>query len=167
MHCGTHMDAPFHFIPGGSTIDQIPLERCIGPCTFIRLKNCVPHQVIEAEDLEIHFDQLRQRPKVIIETGWYKNWARDNYFSDHPLISGNAAKFLVRCGVHLIGVDTPSVDINPFEAHLEFLSHNVAIIENLTNLEPIHSDVFELIALPLKLTAREASPVRAIAVELA
>jgi kynurenine formamidase len=57
------------------------------------------------------------------------------------------------------------VDRPPFEAHLEFLGNNVVIIENLVNLEQIQGDVFELIALPLRLKAREASPVRAIAME--
>ena len=64
--------------------------------------------------------------------------------------------------MHLIGVDMPSVDRPPFDAHLEFLRNNVLILENLTNLEEIQDEVFELIALPLKLKAREASPVRAI-----
>ena len=68
--------------------------------------------------------------------------------------------------LHLIGVDMPSVDRPPFEAHLEFLGNNVVIVENLANLEQIRGDVFELIALPLKLKAREASPVRAIAMEI-
>ena len=82
------------------------------------------------------------------------------------MLTGEAAKFLVNCGVHLVGVDFPSVDRPPFEAHLEFLGHNVVILENLTRLEQIPSEVFQLIAIPLKLRGREASPVRAIAMEV-
>ena len=34
-HTGTHMDAPSHFVPGGKTIDQVELSRCVGPCTLV------------------------------------------------------------------------------------------------------------------------------------
>src|SRR5262245_31957299 len=37
LHCGTHMDAPFHFFGQRPTIDRIPLERCIGPAVLVRL----------------------------------------------------------------------------------------------------------------------------------
>ena len=83
-----------------------------------------------------------------------------------PFNLGSSGEVYSRCGVHLIGVDMPSVDRPPFEAHLEFLGNNVVIVETLANLEQIRGDVFELIALPLKLKAREASPVRAIAMEI-
>ena len=39
-HSATHMDAPWHFVPGGKTIDQVELSRCVGPC-----------QVVEAQGL--------------------------------------------------------------------------------------------------------------------
>jgi arylformamidase len=166
LHCGTHMDAPFHFIPGAPTIDQIPLEQCAGPALLIRLPQHAHGGVIGAGALERHRDLLRQLRKVVLDTGWRENWGHAGYFSEHPLISGEAAKFLVGCGVHLVGVDMPSVDRPPFEAHLEFLGNHVVIVENLVNLEQIQADVFRLIALPLKLKALEASPVRAIAMEI-
>jgi arylformamidase len=166
LHCGTHMDAPFHFIPGALTIDLIPLEHCVGPALLIRLPEHKRGGVIEAGDLEGYEEQIRQLRKVVLDTGWRKSWGQIRYFSEHPLISGAAARFLVECGVHLIGVDMPSVDRPPFEAHLELLGNNVVILENLVNLEQLQADVFQLIALPLKLKAREASPVRAIAMEI-
>jgi arylformamidase len=166
MHCGTHMDAPFHFISGGRTIDQIPLEQCVGPTLLIRLSDRARGRMIEMRDMEKQADRLRELRKVVLDTGWGGNWGNSNYFSEHPMISGAAAKFLVDCGVHLVGVDMPSVDCPPFEAHLELLGHEAVILENLTNLEQIQSDVFNLIALPLKLSALEASPVRAIAMEV-
>jgi arylformamidase len=166
MHCGTHMDAPFHFISEGRTIDQVPLDQCMGPCALIRLPDYTHGGMIKVSDLERYVDRLCQLRKVVLETGWNRNWGNDDYFSKHPLISVETARFLVGCGVHLVGADIPSVDTAPFEAHVELLSHDVVILENLTNLEEVKSDVFELIALPLKLKAREASPVRAIAMEL-
>ena len=70
---------------------------------------------------------------------------------------------LLDCGVQLVGVDTPSVDRLPFEAHLALLGHGVLIVENLTNLDAIPADVFQLVALPLKILGRDGSPVRAVA----
>lgn len=66
-------------------------------------------------------------------------------------------------GVHLVGLDTPSVDLPPFPAHLVLLGKGVVIVENLRNLDVIPQDVFELIVLPLKIAGRDGSPVRAIA----
>lgn len=79
------------------------------------------------------------------------------------MITGAAARLLVDCGVRLVGVDTPSVDREPFAAHLALLGSDVVIVENLTNLEAIPRDEFELIATPLAVVGRDGSPVRAVA----
>jgi kynurenine formamidase len=75
-----------------------------------------------------------------------------------------AAEFLLDCGVELTGVDMPSVDQAPYPAHRVLLAAGVPIVENLTNLDAIGADFFELIVLPLRLAGRDGSPVRAIAV---
>lgn len=79
------------------------------------------------------------------------------------MISGPAARLIVDCGVQLVGVDTPSVDRPPFDAHLALLGNDVLIVENLANLDAITAEVFQLAALPLALVGRDGSPVRAIA----
>ena len=73
------------------------------------------------------------------------------------------AAWLVARGVHLVGVDTPSVDREPHPAHYQLLGAEMVIVENLTGLERIGSDIFELIVMPLPLRGLEASPVRAVA----
>jgi kynurenine formamidase len=85
--------------------------------------------------------------------------------TDHPVITREAAQLLIGCGVHLVGVDFPSVDVPPFETHLELLGHGVLIVENLTRLEEIRGNTFHFTALPLKIVGRDGSPVRAIAAE--
>jgi arylformamidase len=101
-----------------------------------------------------------------LSTGWAKQWGRPEYFTQHPVIASDAADFLIECGVHLVGVDFPSVDQAPFLTHVALLSHNVLILENLTNLSEIRSPSFRLVAVPLKFTGRDGSPVRAIALEV-
>jgi kynurenine formamidase len=159
------MDAPFHFYEEGRTIDQVPIEQCMGPALVIDLGEASPAGTIEIGHLQMQLERLRRVQKVILNMGWSRRWGRPEYFTDHPVLSGDAARFLVDCGVDLVGIDAPSVDRPPFPAHLVLLGSGAIIVENLTNVDSIKSELFTLVVLPLALTAREASPVRAIAVE--
>lgn len=165
-HCGTHLDAPFHFYEEGKTIDQIDLDQCTGRALLVRLQGIGPKGQIELQHLSGHRAKLKEVRKVVLETGWSKQWGQPEYFSDHPVIAPSAADFLVECGVHLVGLDVPSVDVPPFPIHLALLRNGMVILENLTNLAAIQSETFYLVAAPLKITGRDASPVRAIALEV-
>lgn len=79
------------------------------------------------------------------------------------MLSEVTAAWLVERRVHLVGVNTPSVDYEPHPVHYLLLGAHMVIVENLTSLEMIGTDVFELIVLPLKLRGLEASIVRAVA----
>lgn len=163
LHCGTHLDAPFHFYGDGKTIENIALEQCAGPCLMIDLRAACETGRIEAEDILPWQEKISRVRKVILRTGWESHWGQASYFSEHPVMTGSAASLLVSSGVELVGVDIPSVDREPFEAHLELLQHNVLILENLAQLDAVPVEQFQLFAFPLKIEGREASPVRAIA----
>ena len=163
MHCGTHIDAPFHFFENGRTIDRVPLERLVGPAVLADLRRASKGGVIEKSHLKGYYAKLKKTRKIVMNTGWSRAWGREEYFTSHPVMTAEAAEYLVEAGVQLVGIDTPSVDQPPFPAHVPLLSHDVLIVENLTKLSAIKSQIFELIVLPLKIAAREASPVRAIA----
>jgi kynurenine formamidase len=165
LHCGTHMDAPFHFYGDGQTIDRVPLERCIGPATLVRLLEHGAHALITPADLSPYEVSLRETGKAILHTGWDRRWGDAAFFTDHPVITREAAQLLVACGVHLVGVDFPSVDVPPYETHLELLGHGLLIVENLTRLEEVRATSFHFTALPLRIVGRDGSPVRAIAME--
>jgi len=160
IHTGTHMDAPFHFFEDGRTIDQVPLERFCGPALCVDLEGA---QTIDAAKLKPLAEKIRRQPKVILHTGWAARWKTPDFFTGHPCLTEDGAQFLVDAGVHLIGLDTPSVDLPPFPAHLVLLGNDVVIVENLRNLDAIPQELFELIVLPLKIAGRDGSPVRAIA----
>jgi kynurenine formamidase len=164
VHTGTHMDAPFHFFQDAATIDRMPLERCMGLAALIDLRGIPAGSEIRREHIESRRDTLRQARIAVLHTGWSKEWGSERYFHDHPRLSGDAAEFLVDAGVELTGVDMPSVDQAPFPAHKVLLGAGVPIVENLTNLDAIGADLFELIVLPLRLAGRDGSPVRAVAV---
>jgi arylformamidase len=166
LHTGTHMDAPFHFFGNGKTFEQIPLDQCIGAATLVRLPDHGPRVPITPQDLWAHRGSVRETRKVVIATGWSRWWGDPVFFTDHPIITQEAAETLLEWGTHLIGVDFPSVDRAPYPAHVAFLGNGAVIVENLTNLDAVGTEQFKLIALPLKLVARDGSPVRAIGEEI-
>ena len=163
LHTGTHMDAPFHFCGGGQTIDRVPLARCIGPARRIDLRGVTAGEAIGRAHLLPHADALHQARIAVLDTAWSQHWGAPDYFTDHPCLTGDAAQFLLDCGVQLVGVDMPSIDRAPYAAHRILLGAGVPIVENLTNLDAIGTDPFELVVLPLKLAGRDGSPVRAVA----
>jgi kynurenine formamidase len=165
MHCGTHMDAPFHFFESGLTIDQVPLDVCVGPALMFDLRSDIAAGLIEVQHLKLQEAKIREMRRIIFHTGWSDRWGTLEYFTSHPTFTAEAAQFLVDCGVRLVGVDFPSVDRPPFPAHIVFLGNGVVIVENLTNLTAIKKDVFNFIVLPLKFTGRDGSPIRAVALE--
>jgi kynurenine formamidase len=158
VHTGTHMDAPFHFFDNGMTIDQVPLEQCTGVARSIDVQHVPPRGAIRIEDVRV----AEGTRKVILHTGWWRNWGSTGYFFDHPVISGDAAQYLMDAGVHLIGIDVPSVDQPPFPAHQVILGAGAVIVENLTRLDQIPEEIFYFSALPLSIAGRDGSPVRAI-----
>ena len=163
VHTGTHMDAPFHFFNDQPTIDQIPLESCIGPAICLDLTNRYQQTKIGPEDLFPYQTLINQQQNILIETGWEKQWKTRRYFTDFPVLTEDAAELLLSCEVKLVGIDTPSVDKYPHLAHQILLGHQILILENLVHLDQLPNTSFQLIALPLKLTGRDGSPVRAIA----
>ncbi len=163
-HTGTHMDAPAHFYNGVPTIELVPLEKCIGPAALIDVRQVPPGGEITPAFLIPLEESIKATGKVVFWTGWSSRWGAQNYFDDYPVMSEASAVWLVDRGVHLVALDTPSPDRDPHPVHYVLLGANVVIVENLTGLERIGRDVFDLIVVPLPLRGLEASPVRAVAV---
>ncbi len=162
-HTGTHMDAPAHFYNGVPTIEQVPLNHCIGPAALVEVGHVGARGAIARTDLIAHEDRITETGKVVFRTGWSRRWGEGDYFRDYPVLSEEAADWLVQRRVHLVGLDTPSVDYEPHPVHYVLLGARAVIVENLTNLHLIERPTFELIVLPLPLRGLEASPVRAMA----
>jgi kynurenine formamidase len=86
-----------------------------------------------------------------------------DYYRSYPAISEATAWHLVKKGVKIIGMDSPSPDYAPFNIHKILLNNNILIIENLTNLSALLPyREFELLAFPLKIEA-DSSPLRVVA----
>ena len=167
-HTGTHLDAPFHFIKNGITIDQIPLDRLFGKAILIKLKK-TKNAAINKSDItlfEKRNGKIPNHSSVFFFTGWQKNIKNNNYFTENPGLSLSAAQYLVSKKVNLVGIDSPSIDLgkdNSFSVHHIFSKNNILIVENLANLNKILSNDFIFTILPLKLKDATGSPVRAVA----
>lgn len=155
-HAGAHCDAPSHYSVQGRPIDQVNLETYIGPCRVIHLPGT---RIVQAEQL-LPFLQ-RTPSRVLLRT---YHTSPTQWDSNFPCISADAIHVLAKHGVKLIGIDSPSLDpqeSKTLDAHHAVEQHGMAILEGIV-LDAINPGDYELIALPLKLSGLDASPVRAI-----
>ena len=133
-HCGTHMDAPRHFLPDGNTIDQQALSVCIGPAQVIDVAPAAPRQLIGVDDLGSAADLIQPGERLLFRSDWYQRHGTPEYRNELPRISIELARWLVERRVALIGVEPPSVaDVNNkqelTEVHQTLLRGNVVIVE--------------------------------------
>ncbi|MGC8566645.1 MAG: cyclase family protein [Caldisphaera sp.] len=171
-HSGTHIDAPYHLINDGITIDLIPPEFFTGLATILDIpKNEL--EPITYEDIKNNSMILEKADFAFIRTGWENQWGKDSYIWKYPYILPDAASLLTRFKIRIVGVDTMSPDPSiksglrkGFPAHDILLKNNILIIENLTGLKPLIGKIVEAFCFPLKIKNGDGSPVRVVAREL-
>jgi arylformamidase len=170
-HTGTHVDAPRHFIPGGATIDQLPLEPFVGPATVLDFTYAEPMQEMQVEDFEHQLGD-RRVDRLVMRFDWSDHWGSLKYYAEQPYISEAAATWLVERGVKLLGMDTPQADgahngrgsAKDSPVHKILLGAGMIKLEYLTNLRELGATEIELIALPIKIRDGDGAPVRCIGI---
>ena len=161
-HTGAHADAPLHYDDAGAAIGLVDLAPYLGRCRVIHAIDCGP--LIEWRHLVHARADLPQR--VLVRTYRQAPVARWD-----PLLAAYAPETVERLadlGVMLIGIDTASIDpaaSKTLDSHQVIRRRDLRVLENLV-LDAVPEGDYELIALPLKLTTADASPVRAILREL-
>ena len=156
-HVGAHADAPLHYADGAASIDAVDLHAYLGPCRVIHVIGCGP--LVRVEHLRHAAQDLP--PRVLLRTCERADTAWNPDFS---ACASETLAWLADQGVRLVGIDTPSVDLQDSKdlpAHKAILRANIAILEGLV-LRDLPAGNYELIALPLKLVGFDASPVRAV-----
>lgn len=168
-HSGTHVDAPLHFIRGGSTVDRIPLDTLIGEGYAIHP---------EPEGVEITDQSLKKVWKdyfdgniILINTGWdVKRSFSKEFQEDFPGLSEDAANFIIQHGVKFLGIDTLGIEPyshRDFPVHKILLGKNIPFIEDLCNLQSLSEGKKYLIAaLPLKIGEASGSMARVVALDI-
>lgn len=162
-HTGTHVDAPCHFIPGGITVDQIPVEALVGRAQVVEL-NTRGH--IGAEQLEEAALPARVR-RIRFKTHKGSLWEDPAFREDFTAISAGGARWLAERGFVLVGIDYLSVE--PFgapqdETHLILLGAGIVVVEGL-DLRMVAPGEYTLVCLPLKISGGDGSPARALLIE--
>ena len=154
-HCGTHMDAPCHFLNGQASIDQQDLSACIGPARVINLAPIAPRETITVNSLGPLASQISAGDRLLFRTDWYRRYGTPAYRNELPRIFLELAAWLVERQVALVGVEPPSVaDVNDRReltaVHHVLLGGNVVIVEGLAHLDQLTASQVHFIAMPLR-----------------
>ncbi|WP_028314707.1 cyclase family protein [Desulfatibacillum aliphaticivorans] len=165
-HTGTHVDAPAHISPHGKTLDALPPEAFCGQGEVV---DCRP---LGSKPISLGF--LKQsgcmsRPVdfILLYTGWDAFWGGEKYFSGFPVLTPEAAEWLIQAPIKGVGVDALSmdpIDSENLPVHNILLGQSVLIIENLANLGKLPARDFFFSCLPLPIEQGDGSPVRAAAI---
>ena len=136
-HSGSHVDAPFHYLPQLSAIHELPLRHFYGPCVAIDLRPLQPGHAIDANDLRRHEALLSEGVFVLMKTGWGDRRANTKEFlTAWPYMSGDGARYLLERGVKGMGIDALSTGGYPDE-HAEADAHKVLLGTKKLLLEDI------------------------------
>lgn len=161
-HTGTHIDAPFHFLSTGASIEQLPLDILIGPCRVLEFSHLA--QSIDHESLrKLNLEGIK---RILFKTRNSEQWQQEPQVFDpnYVYLTTEGATYLNEIGIQLIGIDTLSIEKfnHPgHPTHHVLLKNRVIILEGL-NLSEVPQGDYELIALPLKLKGADGAPARVV-----
>jgi arylformamidase len=162
-HTGTHADSGRHFFDDGQPVDQIPLQKLIGPALLVSFDDSV---------MSIGVNELTPRPirghkRVLFRTRNSALLSQRKFVENYTFVAPEGAQYLVDSGVELVGVDYLSVEqfhSGHHRTHRTLLENGVVIIEGLDLSVPPAGE-YELICLPLRLEGCDGAPARAVLVK--
>ncbi|WP_338536514.1 cyclase family protein [Helicovermis profundi] len=159
MHTGTHLDAPYHMLNEGKTIDEINLDTLVTDCRVIDLSH-IKEKITKIDLEDFH---IKKNEFILFKTSNSSNLLFNPNF---VYLDKSGAEYLLKCGVIGIGTDGLGIERSQknHETHKILLGNDINIIEGL-DLKDIEEGIYKLIALPLKIKGAEASPVRAILIK--
>ena len=148
-HNGTHIDAPYHFIEDGKTVDEISLERLVGYCYVAEYND-----VLSANDARSLLRCARVRSPEA---------AKRILLKGRATVSLEAAEAFAEAGIVLIGNESQTVgpEDAPIAVHQVLLSREVVLLEGI-RLSEVPTGVYLLSAAPLNFAGADGSPCRAV-----
>jgi arylformamidase len=165
VHTGTHVDAPYHFLPDGITIEKLPLDVLVGRAQVVELAD----NITEIDEKVImSLPLIPNIERILFKTRNSKFWLRvdKGFHTDFIGINEVGAKELVKRNIRLVGIDYLS--IAPYKksrpTHEVMLNSKMIVIEGL-DLSDIKPGLYTLYCLPLKLEGSDGAPARAILIE--
>jgi len=157
-HVGAHADAPLHYEEGGTPVGALALDAYLGPCRVI---HAIDRGALVTWEHIAH--ALQDLPaRVLVRT--YQRAPVERWDPQLAAFAPETIARLADAGVRLVGIDTASIDpaeSKTLDSHQVIRRRGLRVLENLV-LDDVPEGDYELIALPLKLTSADASPVRAV-----
>lgn len=156
LHTGTHMDAPFHQIPSGKTIDQVDPTLFVGPCRVLDLREVADK--IMAKDLMPY--NIQSGEILLFKT---RNSESETFDPKFVYLDATAAQFLKERRVQAVGIDAMSVerDDPTHRVHQILLGAEIGVLEDI-RLKDVKEGTYRLVAVPLRLNGVDGSPCRAL-----
>lgn len=161
-HTGTHIDTPLHFIPGGSTVSDMPLDATVGPARVLEIED---PETIKVAELEKH--NIRKGERILCKTrNSPEAYEAPRFVEDYVYLDADAADYLVEKGTILFGLDCITIgnikdEESVMKTHQSLLSAGVYILESCA-LGHVPAGEYELLCLPLLMYHGDAGPCRAI-----
>lgn len=161
-HNGTHVDAPYHFINKGETIERVPLEKFVGTCYVAEHEG-----VVTAENAKKMLQKAEAAGKKCNLTYGNTDASRRLLIKGKAEVSAEAARIFAEAGVLLVGNESQTVgpEHAPMEVHLILLGAGVVLLEGV-RLSEVPEGVYLLNAAPLNLAGADGAPCRAILMSL-
>jgi len=161
-HTGTHVDAPFHFLPGTNTVESLSLDVLVGPVQVIHIPDdfsVITGDLVHACGIKPGIKRVLF--KTLSSTFWSKYGSQ--FRTEFVGIDKSGAEELVQMGIQLVGTDYLSV--SPFKqsrpTHEVLLTASVILLEGL-DLSKVDAGEYTLICLPLKIAGADGAPARVV-----
>jgi arylformamidase len=159
-HSGTHVDAPIHFVEGGSSSEAIPLDALLGPAWVVDARD--QRAAIAAGDIE-RLEIPANETRILFRTPNSELWERPGFQTGFVGLDASGADALIRRGTTLVGIDYLSIAPfgDPTPTHRALLSAGVVILEGL-DLRDVEPGPYELVCLPIRIVGSDGAPARAL-----
>lgn len=158
-HVGTHADAPLHVEDNWPGTEALPLSAFVGVAYVLDARGA--GQTLSLEWVQEQFGgEVPER--LLLRTG--RSIASGTFPEEWPVLSQDAARWLVKGGTRLVGTDAPSVDerhSKTLDVHHELFLREAYVLENLM-LDDVVAGWYDLSAAPILLVGMDAAPVRAV-----
>jgi arylformamidase len=162
-HTGTHADASRHFFDDGQPVDEIPLERLIGPALLLNLAS----DVMSIGEAELRPRAIKGHKRVLLQTRNSAFLSSTEFRENYTFLAPDGAKYLVDNGVDLVGIDYLSIEqfhSGHHRTHRTLLERGVVIVEGLDLSVPPPGE-YQFICLPLRLQGCDGAPARAVLIK--
>jgi len=165
-HTGTHVDAPYHFVRRGLTVDKLPLDLLMGPAVVAEMDG-LEGNTIQVYDLaRLQFPKDTTRLLLKTSNSYFWEDRLSEFERDFVHLGSHTAEWIVKRGIRLIGVDYLSVEAfgaRQHWVHRTLLAAGVVIIEGL-NLSRVPAGRCRVVCLPLKIEGGDGAPARVLVI---